>query len=191
MVTSLSSGHHHHWHLPSPKRETEVLFGRPASTTIRPCAQTRMGRLAGCLHQTHTTCHFNGSLPPPLSLQTVRWRGIQKIVGIVYRVDEQCGVAGALRCVNFMFSFCLFTHPPTPKYTPNEREDLRRPPAPACPSPKQVEGYSITGPAHPITVAPLNKRRGLCCPPIPISTSSTLQTSARGLHHPSPSLLSI
>jgi hypothetical protein len=49
-----------------------------------------------------------------LSLQTVKWRGIQKTVGVVYRVDEQCGVAGALRCVNFMPSFFLVTHPPTP-----------------------------------------------------------------------------
>ena len=40
-------------------------------------------------------------------LQTVRCRGIQKTLGMVCRVDEQCGVAGALRCVNFMFFFLL------------------------------------------------------------------------------------
>jgi hypothetical protein len=39
------------------------------------------------------------------------------------------------------------------------------------------------------------KQRGLCCPPIwaisTLPTSSALQMSARGLHHPSPSPLSI
>jgi len=73
---------------------------------------------------------FQQLTPPPLSLQTVRWRGIQKTVGVGYRVDEQCGVAGALRYVNFMFSFFFLLIHHT-KYTPNKREDLRHPPAPA------------------------------------------------------------
>jgi len=74
----------------------------------------RIGRLPSPSSHPNTTCHFNSSPPPPLSLQTVKWRGIQESVGVVYRVDEQCGMAGELRCVNFMPSFFLVTHPPIP-----------------------------------------------------------------------------
>jgi len=118
-----------------------------------------MGGLAGCLHP-NTTCHFSSSSPPPLSLQTVRWRGIQETVGMVYRVDEQCGVAGALRCVNFMFSFFFFTDPPTPNILQTNARIFVARPRPhrstryACPSTKQMGGYSITGPAPPIAVTP-------------------------------------
>ena len=111
---------------PQADKETSSAYARcraaqevgpPASTTTLPYTQMQMEGSAGRLHQALTqnmTCHFNSSPPPPLSLQTVKWRGIQESVGVVYRVDEQCGMAGELRCVNFMPSFFLVTHPPIP-----------------------------------------------------------------------------
>jgi hypothetical protein len=122
-----------------------------------------MGGLAGCLHP-NTTCHFSSSPPPPLSLQTVRWRGTQETVGTVYRVDEQCGVAGALRCVNFMFSFFFFTDPPTPNILQTSaRIFVVRPhPHPLRLSLPKTSGRVLhhwPSPSHRSRPSPLNKHR--------------------------------
>jgi len=118
LMSCILTGHHHHWHLPCTQTWdrgvvwTTCLHHNPP---LYPNMNRRISWLPSPSSHPNTTCHFNSSPPPPLSLPTVRWRGIQKTVRMVYRVDEQCGVAGALRCVNFIcFLFFLFTHPPTP-----------------------------------------------------------------------------
>src|SRR5580693_2295781 len=94
---------------------------------------------------------------------------------------------GHYRYVNFMFSFSFFllTQHQGPTY---KREDLCRLPAPATPAPllNEQEGTLSPSPSHHGLPSPLNKRRGLHCPPIPTSTSSALQLSARGFHHHHP-----
>jgi len=117
LKSCIPTGHNHHWHLPHTETRdrgvvwTTHLHHDPPS---HPNADGRIGWLPSPSSHPNTTCHFNSSPPPPLSLQTVKWRGIQESVGVVYRVDEQCGMAGELRCVNFMPSFFLVTHPPIP-----------------------------------------------------------------------------
>ena len=116
-----------------------------------------IGQLPSSSSHPNTTCHSNSSPPSLLSLQTVRRRGIQKTVEVGYGVDGQCGVAGPLRYVNFVFSFFLFTHPPHQIYSKQARGSslsTRTRTRYACPSTKQVGGYSITGPAPPIAAAP-------------------------------------
>ena len=131
-MSCIPTGHHHHWHLP----HTQIRDGGVIWTTHLhhnpPSHQNMNGRI-GRLPSPNMTYHFNSSPPPPLSLQTLRWRGIQETVGMVYRVDEQCGGAGALRCVNFMFSFFLFTHPPTPNILQTSMRIFV-----ACPHPHQL-----------------------------------------------------
>ena len=106
-MSCILTGYNHHWYLPCTQTQdggvvwTTHLHHNPPS---HPNVNGRISRLPSPSSHPNMTCHFNSSPPPPLSLQSVKW-GIQKTVGVVYRVDEQCGMAGELRCVNFMPSF--------------------------------------------------------------------------------------
>ena len=144
---------------PNARRRCCLDHPPPPRPSLAPKREW-IGRLPSSSSHPNTTCHFNSSPPSLLSLQTVRWRGIQKTVEVGYGVDGQCGVAGPLRYVNFVFSFFLFTHPPHQIYS----EDLRRPPAPApaTPVPPQNKWEGTPSLARPLPSQPplpLNKHR--------------------------------
>ena len=76
----------------------------------------------------------------------MKWRGIRKTVGVVYRVDEQCGVAGPLSILQ-MNARIFVAHPH---------------PHPLCQSLPKTSGRVLhhwPSPSHCSRPSPLNKRR--------------------------------